>query len=246
MASCAAWAARVDTGDEVLGQLLDPARGQPVAEHLRDRARHRDGALHRERRRHLHRVTDPPLGEVLVQEEGPLERRRRTLERLPEHRDENASALEVGKRIAQALGSGERVVLVAALLEARGRGEVVVRAHRHDQEVGVVGADIRLHPPGHRVDSDHRLLAELDTVLGDAAVRQPHVVGRLASEHHVELGEAEEERVVAVEQRHVDRVGGGFGEARRQFKPPETRAQDQDVPLHCAILLGERARAGPP
>ncbi len=146
---------------------------------------------------------------------------------------------------------------MAAVLQSWSRRHVVIRTHRYDQEIGVVGADIRLHPPGHRVDSDHRLLADLDTVLGDVEVRQPHVVGRLASEHYLELREAEEERVVAVEQHDVDRVSGGFGQARREFEPPEARAQDEDVPLHCAILLGEpsaprslacgrRSRGGPP
>ena len=189
----------------MLGKLLDPARGQRVAEHLRDRAGHRHGALQRERRRHLHGIANAPLREVLVQEERPLERRRRTVERLPEDRHEHASAFEVGKRIAQALCPGERVVLVAVFLEAWRAGRVVVRTHRHDQEVGVVGADVGLHPPGNRIDADHRLPPELDPFFGNVAVRKQHVVGRPAAEHHLKLREAEKERGVAVEQRDVDR-----------------------------------------
>src|SRR5206468_7163973 len=97
-------------------------------EHLRDLTGHRDWARHRESRRHLHRVPDALLREALVQQEGTLERGRRALERLPENRDEDLAALEVGERVAEALGSGERVVLVPALLEARRGGEVVVGA----------------------------------------------------------------------------------------------------------------------
>ena len=79
---------------------------------------------------------------MLVQQEGTLERGRRALERLPEDRDEHLAALEVGERVAQPLGAGERVVLVPALLEARRGGEVVVGAECHDDEVGVVGAGV--------------------------------------------------------------------------------------------------------
>ena len=120
------------------GQLGDAPRGEPVAEHLRDLAGHRDRALHREGRRDLHGVADAALREVLVQQERALERSRRALERLPEHGDEDSPAVEVGQRVAQSLGAGERVVLVAARLEARRGRHVVVGAHRHDEEVRVV------------------------------------------------------------------------------------------------------------
>src|ERR1700753_1469782 len=106
-----------------------------------------------------------------------------------------SAEFEVARRIAQALCPGERVVLIAAFLEAWGARHVVVRAHRHDQEVSVVDADVGLDPSGGRVDPDHPLLAELDPVPGNVAVRQQHVVGRLATEHDLELGEAEKERV---------------------------------------------------
>ena len=213
------------------GQLLDAPRGERVAEHLRDLAGHRDRALHRERRRHLHRVADAPLREVLVQQERPLERGRRTLEGLPEHGDEDSPAVEVGQRVAQPLGAGDGVVLEAARLEAGRRVHVVVGAHRHDEEVRVVGAGVRGDPPGGGVDAGHRLLAELDAVLVDVAVVQPHVVGRLPAEHHLELGVAEDERVVAVQQRDADRVLERLGEPRRQLQATEARAEDQDVLL---------------
>ena len=213
------------------------ARGERVAEHLRDLAGHRDRALHRERRRHLHRLADAPLREVLVQQERPFERGRRTLEGLPEHGDEDPPAVEVGQRVAQPLGAGDGVVLEAARLEAGRRLHVVIGAHGHDEEVGVVGAGVRGDPPGGGVDAGHRLLAELDAVLVDVAVVQPHVVGRLPAEHHLELGVAEDERVVAVQQRDADHVLERLGEPRRQLQAAEARAEDQDVLLHRAATL---------
>ena len=171
-------------------------------------------ALHREGGCQLYGVANPPLREVLVQEERSLERGRRTLERLAEHRDENASAVELAERIAQPLRPGERVILIAALRKARRGRQVVVRAHRHDQEVGVVRPDVGRHPARGRVDSHHGLPAKLDGVLGDVAVGQTHSVGRLAAEHHLELRKAEIERVVAVDERDADGVRGRLGEAR--------------------------------
>jgi hypothetical protein len=124
----------------VLGELVDPPRGEPVAEHLRDLAGHRNRLLHREDRRDLHAVVHAPLLEVLVDHEGALERSGRAFERLPEHGDEHPAAAEVLQRVPQALGPGEGVVLVAAFAQARCGVEVVVRAHRHHEEVRVVGA----------------------------------------------------------------------------------------------------------
>ena len=219
-------------GDEALGQLLDAPLGESVAEHLRDRAGHRDGALHREGRRHLHRVADAALREVLVQQEGPLERSRRALERLPEDGDKHSPAVEIGQRVAKPLGAGERVVLVPASLEARRGGHVVVGAERHDDEVGVVRACVGGDSPRGRVDAGHRLLAELDAVLRDVAVVELHLLGRLAAEHHLKLGEAEEERVVAVQKRDPNRVRDRLGEPRREFQATEAGAEDQDMLLH--------------
>ena len=220
-----------------LRQLLDASGGERLAEHLRHLSGHRDRALHRERRRQLHRVADAPPREVLVQQERPLERGRRALEGLPEHGDENPSAVELGQRVAQPFGAGDRVVLMAARLEAGRRVHVVVGAHRHDQEVRVVGIGVRGDPPGAGIDGGHRLLAELDADHVDAAVGQPYLVGRLPAEHHVELGIAEDEGVVAVQQRDADRILERLREPLRQLQATEARAKDQDVFLHRMATL---------
>ena len=61
--------------------------------------------------------------------------------------------------------------------------------------------------------------------------------GRLPAEHHLELGVAEDKRVVAVQQRDADRVLKRLGEPRRQLQATEARAEDQDVLLHQAATL---------
>ena len=73
-----------------------------------------------------------------MQEERPLERRRRALERLPEHGEEDLPAVEGIQDLAHPFGAGERVVLESAFEEARGRAHVVVRTESHDDEVRVV------------------------------------------------------------------------------------------------------------
>ena len=169
-----------------------------------------------------------------MQQERPLERGRRTLEGLPEYGDEDSPAIEVGQRIAQPLGAGDGVVLEAAHLETGRCVHVVVGAHGHDEEVRVVDTGVRGDPPGGGVEAGHRLLAEIDAVLVDLAVVQSHVVGRSPAEHHVELGVAEDERVVAVQQRDADRVLERLGEPGRQLQATEAGPEDQDVFLHRA------------
>jgi len=63
-----------------------------------------------------------------------------------------------------------------------------------------------IHPPLQRIDRPHRLLTELDRLLGDVAVVQQHVVRRSPPEQHVQLRETEVERVVSIKQGDVNRV----------------------------------------
>jgi hypothetical protein len=121
---------------------------------------------------------------------------------------------------------------VPALLEARRRGEVVVGAECHNDEVGVVGARVGADAARGRVDACHHLLAELDAILLKVAVVQPNVIGRLTAQHHLELGEAEEERVVAIDQRYANRVGDPLREPRRELQSAEPGPEDHDVLAH--------------
>jgi hypothetical protein len=150
--------------------------------------------------------------ETRPSQERPLERGGRALERLPEHGDDDLAAVEGVQRLAHPLGTGERVVLRAALGEARGGVHVVVGAEGHHEEVGVVRAGVGRDPTGGGIDPGNRLLAELDAVLGDVAVGQPNVVGGLPTEHDIELREAEVEGVVTVQQRDADGVRAALGQ----------------------------------
>ena len=183
-------------------------------------------------------------GSVQMTSTFPMQRPVPVTGEVSEHGDQDASAVEPGQRVAQPFGARDRVVLEAARREAGRRVHVVVGAHGHDEEVRVVGAGVRGHPPGGGVDAGHRLLAELDTLLVDVAVVQPHLVGGLPAEHHLELGEAEHERVVAVQQRDADRVLERLGEPRRQLQATEARAEDQDVLLHRTGTLLPPAEPG--
>src|SRR5205807_7469579 len=69
-------------------------------------------------------------------------------------------------------------------------------------------------------------------VLLKIAVVQPNVIGRLTAQHHLELGEAEEERVVAINQRYANRVGDPLREPRRELQSAEPGPEDQDVLAH--------------
>ena len=99
--------------------------------------------------------------------------------------------------VAQALGAGERVVLKPALLESRRGRQVVVRAQRDREEVGVVRASSVITRRRSGSIARHGLLAELDPFLGDVAVVQEHVGRRLPAEQHIQFGEPEVERVVS-------------------------------------------------
>ena len=180
-----------------------------------------------------------------MQEERPLERRRRTLERLPEHGEEDLSAVEGIQSLAHPLGAAERVVLESAFDETRRGVHVVVGAEGHDEEVRLVRADLGGDPPGRGVDAGDGLLAELDAVLGDVVVVQPHIVGRLPAEHDIQLREAEEKRIVAVEQRDADGVLVALRESCGELEAAEAGAKDEDVFLHHATV-SIRAGVSPP
>jgi hypothetical protein len=98
---------------------------------------------------------------------------------------------------AASFGARGRIELVA-VLEQAGRGlGLVVGAERDDEDVGVVGARIGDHATGLWIDRGDRLLAELDAGLRDVVVGDPHVGGSEATEHDVELREAEHELCMA-------------------------------------------------
>jgi hypothetical protein len=53
-----------------------------------------------------------------------------------------------------------------------------------------------------------------------------------ATEHQIELREAEDERVALVDERDVDLVAHRLGQDRAELQPAEARAKDDDAFVH--------------
>jgi len=230
---------RVELHDLLVPHILDAALGQGVEEALGELLRDRNRRRHRADGANLDRIPEAALDKVVVQQQRTLERRRRALERVTEDPDQDPPRVEVGEHSAHALRSSDRVVLDAALCEAGGRGEVVVRSERNDEDVGLVRGRVRRHSPLLRVDRVHPLAAELDAFLGDVLEAQLDLGRGLSAEQDVQLGEPEGERLILVDERRTDVAREGFGEARRQLQSGEAGTEDHDV-RHA----GRRYRAG--
>src|SRR5438105_3609732 len=133
---------------------------------------------------------------MVMQEEGRLERGGRALERWLQDGDDDRPRLEVAQRVAKPLGTREGIELMTTLDEAGGCFRLVVGPQGDDQDVRLVGARVRGHAPGCRVDRGHPLLPELDAVLRDVPIVKADVVRALSSKNDVEFREPEEEEVV--------------------------------------------------
>ena len=221
----------VELHDLLVRHVLDATLGQGVEDALGKLLRDRHRSRHWADGTNLDLIPRAALDEVIVKEERALERRRRALEWVAEDPDQDLPRVEVREHAAHALRSRNRVVLDADLFEA-GRGrEVVIRPQRDDEDVGVVRGCVRRHLPFLRVDRDHPLLSELDSLFGDVAVVQQDVRCRLPAEQDVQLRESEAKGVVLVEKRDADLAREGLGESRRQFQARETCTEDHDM-LH--------------
>ena len=139
----------------------------------------------------------------------------------------------VGQQLAQPLGAGDRVELVARLGEPRRGVEVVVGAERDDEDVGLVDAGVGRHASRLGIDRGDRLPQEAHAGLGDVAVREADRVGRRPPEHHVELRVPEDERVVLVDQRHVDVVAERLRQHGRELETAKARPEDEDPRRHA-------------
>ncbi len=164
-----------------------------------------------------------------------LARRGRALERRRGHRDDHAAAGEVGEHVAQRERTGDRVELVAGLDESRSRLRVEIGAERDDEDVGVEGAGVGLDAFGVGVDGADRRLHELHTGLDEVAVGVTHLLGERSSEHHVELGEPEDEVVALVDEHDVDVVPELFGQPGRQLQAAESRPQHHNTHVSDTI-----------
>ena len=216
-----------------LRHVLDVSRRELVEEALRDLRRDGNRRGHRRDDPDLRLLPDSPLDELVVEQERALERRRRALVRLGEDADQDRPAGESGQGVAHPLGAGDRVVLEPALREAGDRVEVVLRAERDDEDVGVVRALVGRDVTGGGVDRSDPLLPELDARLHEVPVLQLHGRRLGLAEEDVELREPERERVVLVDQRDANLVGDRVGEPARELQPAEPGSEDHDV-LHTS------------
>ena len=122
-----------------------------------------------------------------MEKQGGLARRRRALEGGATDADHGAPFGEARDEIPQSLRAGHGVKLVPALREPWRGLQVVVRAQRDNQNVGLVLATVRADPPPLRVDGGDRLVNEAHAGLGEVAVREADRLRRLSPEHQVEL-----------------------------------------------------------
>ena len=137
----------------------------------------------------------PAREQVVVEHEGRLVWRRWALEESSEHGDDDVASAEGREKVTHPRRAGGGVELVAALLEARRRIRSQVRSEGHHQDVSFVLAPVRDHALALGIDGHDRFLAEHDARLVDIPVRQADLLHRPATEHDVELGEAEDEGV---------------------------------------------------
>ena len=120
----------VELDDLLIRHVLDAALTQGVEDRLGKLLRDRNRSSHRADGANLDRIPEASLDEVVVKQEGALERRRRALERMTEDSDQDPARLEVRERVPHPLRSGNGVVLDAALSESGCGCEVVVRSQR--------------------------------------------------------------------------------------------------------------------
>ena len=128
---------------------------------------------------------------------------------------------EAGQEVTQRCRAGGGVELVAALHEPRRALGSEVGPERDHEHVGVVGAAVGHDALPSGVDGDDGLLADVDVRVVDLGVAQADVVQRAAPDHDVELVEAEDERVVAVDQGDLDPVAEVVASRVLSSRPPK-------------------------
>ncbi len=202
----------------------------------------RDRSGERDDDRDLATVADASRGEVVVEQERSLARRRWALERRIADADDRVALRERGEQLGEPGGSRHGVKFVAALREPGRAVEVVVRAERHDQEVGRVHSCAGRHASPHGIDCGDRLLQEAHSGLRDVPIGEADRVERGSPEHHVELRVPEHERVALVDQRDVGVVSERLRQRRGELETSEARPENDNPGAHP----GDVSRGRPP
>ena len=87
------------------------------------------------------------------------------------------------------------------------------------------------------IDRGDRLLQKAHPGLGEVAIREANGLHRRPAEHHVELRVPEDERIVLVDQGHVDVFAERLRQGRCELEPPEAGSENHDTALHSVDRL---------
>lgn len=167
-------------------------------------------------------VPEAPVGEVIVEEQRRLALGRWALERSGGDPDDHVAATELGQDMAKGKGTGHGVELVATLHQSRGSRRVEVGAEGHDQDVVFERAGVGLDSSALWVDRPDRALHEPHPWLHQIGVGMENGGTRGPPEHHIELGETEDEPIGFVYEHDLDGVAPPLGQPRGQLQDVES------------------------
>src|SRR5690348_2499097 len=107
-------------------------------------------------------------------------------------------------------------------------------------------ATVRGHAPGLGIDCGDRLLQEANTRLVDVAVGMTDGLQRRPTEHHVELGIAEDEGVGAVDQGDAGLVAELLRQPGRELQARESSPEDEYARAHRERVARARIELATP
>mgnify|MGYP006283365399 CR=1 FL=1 len=110
----------------------------------------------------------------------------------------------------------------------RGRG-VDSAAERDHEDVRLEGSRTRLHDAGNRIDRQDLAVDEGDARHDRVAVQVGRMLRSVLAEHHVKLGEAEDETRGLVDEGDRRRFAAGLVHQRRQLESSEAGSEDDDA-----------------
>ena len=163
-----------------------------------------------------------------MHEQSGLARSGRALERRRGHGDDHPSTFESLEHVTAGERTALCVELVTSFDEPRRRARVEVRTECDHEDVRIERASLGLDALRGRIDRGDVRLHELHAGLDDVGVAVVHRWFSRAAEHHLELREAEDERLGTVDEHDVDVVAELVGQARGQLETAEAGAQDDD------------------
>ncbi len=207
-------ARRAQRTHQPIGDEGDTALSEGGEQCLRGRGGGRDRDPERHDEADLAGLAQAARLEIVVQQQRGLARGGWALERCPRDTDDRAASRKGRQYLPQALGAGKGVELVAAFREPGSGRRVVVGTEGDHQQVRVVRPPVGGDASCLRIDCRDGFVAKVHARLQDTAVRDEDGVGWLAAEHHVELGVAEEEGVVPIDQSQLEAIGECLGQYR--------------------------------